>query len=168
VAAELHDHGRVGLAQPAYQLVLGQRAWDRGEHVIALGDRDARRRPAAGHAGDAGDDLGRIAPCKPHVQVHVGAVEQRIAFAHHGDDAPGIDMRCDRRRSSIVEFAHRVAISRLVLPNFGGHRIDQRQLLDPGLESAGDDGASIAAVAALGKVRDHVGFRERAHRLECQ
>src|SRR5262245_10788139 len=166
MASELHDHDRVGLAQAAHQLLLRQRAWDRGEHVVALGDRHAGRRPAARHAGDAGDDFRRIGRRKPYVEVHVGAIEQRVPLADHGDAATGIEMRRDRRRGGVVEFAHGVAVERVVLLDFSGQRIEQRQLFDPRPQLARDDGASIAAVAALGEVRDDVGFLERAHRLE--
>src|SRR5262245_24644360 len=166
MAAKLHDHDGVGLAQAAHQLLLRQRARDRGEHVVALGDRNARRRPAARHAGDAGDDFRGIGRRKSHVQMHVGAVEERIPLADHSNAATGIEIRRDRRRGRVVEFAHGVAVERIVLSDFGGQRIEQRQLFDPRAQLARDDGAGIAAVAALGEVRDDVGFLECAHRLE--
>ena len=84
-------------AQPARQLALAHRAGQHRQHVVALDDRHAGRRPAAGHGGDAGDDLGREARRQPHMQMHVGAVEQRIAFGQHGDHrAAGFEMLGDR------------------------------------------------------------------------
>ena len=106
MAAELHHHGGVGIREPALQLGLRQRGGQHHEHVVALRDRRAGRRPAAGHAGHAGDDLGRIARRQPHVQMHVGAVEQRIALADHRDGAAGVEMRGDVAAARVVEVAH--------------------------------------------------------------
>src|SRR4029077_4989036 len=103
---------------------------------------------------------------KSHVQMHVGAIEQRIPLADHRNAATGIEMCRDRRRGGVVEFAHGVAVERVVLSDFSGQRIEQRQLFDPRAQLARDGGAGIAAVATLGEVRDDIGFLERAHRLE--
>src|SRR4029077_7697179 len=51
---------------------------------------------------------------------------------------------------------------------FGRHRIEQRQLFDAGAQMAVDGTARIAGIAGLGEVRDHVGLREHAHRLQGQ
>ena len=39
------------------------------------------------------------------MQMHVGAVEQRIALAEHRDGAAGIEVRGDRRGGGVVEVA---------------------------------------------------------------
>ena len=44
------------------------------------------------------------------MQVHVGAVEQRIALAEHRDGAAGVEMRGDRRGGGVVEVVDRVAV----------------------------------------------------------
>ena len=120
--ADLHHHGGVGLGEPARQLAFGQRRRQHGEDVVALRDRHSGRRPAARHAGDAGDDLGGEPRRQPRVQMHVGAVEQRIALADHGDDAAGVEMRGDFRRGAVVEIADGVAIAVAVRRQFGGDR----------------------------------------------
>ena len=96
VAPDLHDHRRIGVGEPPGQFGLAHRAGQDGQNIVALHQRQAGLRPAAGHGGDAGDHLGRKARGKPHMQVHVGAVEQRIAFAQHRHRAARIEMRGDR------------------------------------------------------------------------
>ena len=87
MAAELHHHGGIGVQQAPLKLGLRQRRGQHDEHVVALRDRRAGQRPAAGHRGDAGHDLGPVARRKTHMQMHVGAIEQRIALADDGDGA---------------------------------------------------------------------------------
>src|SRR5216684_3237858 len=100
--------------------------------------------------------------------MHVGAVEQRIALAEHGDAAAGIKVRGNRARAAVVEFLDLAAIGGGVLRNLGGHREKQRQLDDVGLEMACDDRARIARITGLGEMRDHVGLLEGAHGFERQ
>ena len=70
------------------------------------------------------------------------------------------------RRGAVVEIADRVAIAVAACRQFGGDRIEQRQLDDVGAQVLRDDRARMAGVSGLGEMRDHVGFAERAHRLE--
>ncbi len=162
VAPDLHHHGGVGIGEAALELVFGERRRQHGEHVVALRDRRPDRRPAARHAGDAGDDLGRVARGEPHMQMHVGAVEQRIAFGDHGDDAAGVEMRGDGRGRRVVERGERLAIGGVRLGDLGRDRIEQRQLLDAGLEMRGGDGARVARVPRLGEMGDDVGLVQSA------
>ena len=46
------------------------------------------------------------------MQMHVGAVEQRIALAEHRDGAAGIEVGGDRRGGGVVEVADRAAVGR--------------------------------------------------------
>ena len=61
----------IGVGKPTHQLAFRQRRRQHGENIIALGDRHAGGRPAARHAGNAGDDLCRIARRKSRMQMHV-------------------------------------------------------------------------------------------------
>ena len=166
MTADLHHHGGVGVGEPARQLALRQRRRQHGENIVALRDRHSRRRPAARHAGDAGDDLGGEPRRQPRVQMHVGAVEQRIALADHRDDAAGIEMRGDCSRGAVVEIADGIAVAVAVLRQFGGDGIEQRQFDDFGAQVLRGDGARMTFISRFGEMRDHVGLAERAHRLE--
>ena len=44
------------------------------------------------------------------MQMHVGAVEQRVAFAQHGDRPAGLEVLGDRRRRRLVEAADRARV----------------------------------------------------------
>ena len=59
-----------------------------------------------------GHHLRRPARRQPHVQVHVGPVEQRIALAQHRHRPPGREMRLDRRRRRREEARDRRAVGR--------------------------------------------------------
>ena len=111
MAADLHHHRGVGVGKPPLELVLRQRAGQHGEHVVALRDRRADRRPAARHAGDAGarsrsDSAGRAA--------HADACRsRRTADRPRRSPRPcGPASRCAAivRRGVVVEGADRLAI----------------------------------------------------------
>ncbi len=100
------------------------------------------------------------------MQVHVGAVEQRIALADHRDAAARIEMSGERGGAAVVEGRDPAAIGGLMPGNFGGHGIEQRDLGNAGPQMAGGDGARLARIAGLGEVRDHVGLAQRPQCLE--
>ena len=167
MAAELHHHGGIGIQQAPLKLGLRQCRRQHDEHIVALRDRRAGQRPAAGHRGDAGHDLGPVARREAHMQMHVGAVEQRIALAENGDGAAGIEMARHGGGGVVVEVADGIAVGRLARRHLGRHRIKQRQLLDAGTQMLRDDPARIAGVAGLGEMRDDIGLGERARRLQA-
>ena len=97
-------------SKAALQLASGKRGGQHDEHVVALGDRRAGARPAARHRGDAGHDLGPEVRRKAHMQMHVGAVEERIALAQHRDRAAAIEMARHGGGGVVVEVADGVAV----------------------------------------------------------
>ena len=50
MAAELHHHGGIGVGKRRSSSASGKVAGNTDEHVVALRDRRAGQRPAAGHA----------------------------------------------------------------------------------------------------------------------
>src|SRR5580692_7780584 len=98
--------------------------------------------------------------------MHVGAVEQRIAFADHGDDAAGIEMRGDCSCGAVVEIADGIAVTVAVPRQFGGDGVEQRQFDDVGAQMLRGDGARMTVISRFGKMRDHVSLAERAHRFQ--
>ena len=56
------------------------------------------------------------------MQMHVGAVEQRIALADDGDHAAGVEMGGHFARGRVIERADDVAIGCFFLWHFGRHR----------------------------------------------
>ena len=127
MAAELHHHGGIRIQQAPLKLGFRQRRRQHDEHIVALRDRRAGERPAAGHRGDAGHDLGPVARRETHMQMHVGAVEQRIAFAEDGDGAARIEMARHGGGGLVVEVADGIAIRGRARRHLGRHRIEQRQ-----------------------------------------
>ena len=135
MAAELHHHRGVGIRQGGARARLPASVAGSTTNTsspCAIGA--PAERPAAGHGGDARHDLGPVARREPHVQMHVGAVEQRIALAEHRDGAAGIEMARDRGGGGVVEIADGVAVATPRSSDLGRHRIEQRQLLDAGAQ----------------------------------
>jgi hypothetical protein len=166
MTTDLHHHGGIGIGEAAFKLVFGQGAGKHGEHVVALRDRLPDRRPAAGHAGHAGDHLGRIARGKPHMEMHVRAVEQGITLGDHRDHFGLVEMRGDRSRRAVVECAQRLAIRSILLRDLGRHGIKQRQLLDSRFEVLARDSAGVARVSGLGEMGGDVGRIERGDGIQ--
>ena len=118
--------------------------------------------------GDARHDLGPVARREAHMQMHVGAVEQRIALAEDRDGAAGIEMARDGGGGVIIEVADGFAVGGRACRHLGRHRIEQRQLLDAGTQMLRDDPARVAGVARLGEMRDDVRLGECARGLQGQ
>ena len=71
------------------------------------------------------------------MQVHVGAVEQRIALADHGDGAAGIEMGGDRGGRGVVEVLDLdCSRPRALAGNLGRHRVAQGSSVTPGTRCA--------------------------------
>ena len=88
-----------------------QRPRQHAQHVVALHQRQPGLRPGPRHRRDPGDHLRRVPRRQPHVQVHVGAVEKRIALAQHRHRPPP-RVRLDRLRRPRIESLDRRAIGR--------------------------------------------------------
>jgi len=97
VAASLHDDESIGVAHPAFELVLGQRAHQHRRHVIAERDRlaTAFQQPTMRECPHQFD---LDAALQARVKMHEGAVKVRIALAEHDD--------VDRAREPCRRSAH--------------------------------------------------------------
>src|SRR4029453_7157666 len=125
-----------------------------------------RRPPTPRNSPPAGNDLGAEAGRQAHVEVHVGAVEQRVSLADHGDEAAVVEMRGEVARSAVVKGANDLAVASFVLWQLRRYREDQRQFADTRFEIACSDGPCVSAVRRLGEMCHHIGLFEHAHRLE--
>jgi hypothetical protein len=98
--ADLDDGDRIAAGEPRGQRLERDGSRHHRQHLVGAGERQAGRRPAAREAGDAGDDLGRVAVGEADVDVHVRPVEQRVALGEHRHGAPGVEVGGDggRRR----------------------------------------------------------------------
>ena len=100
------------------------------------------------------------------MQVHVGAVEHRIAFADHGNHASGFEMRGDLGGGFIIEVADRVAITGAAFRQLGRDRIEERQFDDAGAHMRRGDRARVARVSSLGEMCNDFGLSKCTRRLE--
>jgi hypothetical protein len=144
IAASLFDSRSASSA-------LGKRAGQDGHDVVALDDRHARLRPAARHRRDAGDHLGRIALGKPHMQMHVGAVEERIALAQHRDRASRLQMRGHRLGRFGIEAADLVAVVFMVARDLGGDGVEQGKFHHAGRRCASTMRRALLELPRLAK-----------------
>ena len=102
------------------------------------------------------------------MQMHVGAVEQRIALRQHGHGAAGCKVFGYFCRGFFVEGEDLRLVVGMVLVDLGGDGIVQRQFHRARPDMALDDGAGIAVGIALGEMRHDIGLSERAHGLQRQ
>lgn len=102
------------------------------------------------------------------MQMHVGAVEQRVALRQDRNHTALIEMGGYRLRRRLVEARNGSAVVVVILVDLDGDRIDQRQLDHVVAEMCIGDGAGVAIGTALGEMRDHVSLGQRAHGLERQ
>ena len=88
------------------------------------------------------------------MQMRVGAVEEGIAGADHGDILAGVELGGERRGARVVEGDKRVAITRVGLRQLGGEGIIEADELGVRIELAVDDAARIADASLLGEIGD--------------
>ena len=100
------------------------------------------------------------------MQMHVGTIEKRVALRQHGDGAAGVEMPGDAAGGLLVEGRDGGLVVAMLPVDFGGDRIDERQLDQVVAEMRAGDGFRVAVGAALGEMRHHVGLLQRAHRLQ--
>ena len=165
VTPEFHHHGRFGVAQALFQLVFRQYAGEHAQALVAVHQRGAEHRGAAEHGAHAGHHFHLIAVGQTVVQVHVGAVEERVALADHRHVLAGVQQPGDLLGAGVVEVGDHILVGERRGELLGGHRVDQRQTLLAGVQMGLDDAEGIAAVAGvvLG-LRHEVGHHRR--RLE--
>src|SRR5262245_10597804 len=89
------------------------------------------------------------------MQMGVGAVEEGIAGADHGDVLAGIELGGKRRSASIVKSDQRVAIARIRLGELGGEGIVEADELGFRIELAVNGAARITDAPLLGEIGDH-------------
>ena len=114
----------------------------------------ARRGETAGHAGDAGANLGAKARLQPHEEVHEGAVKHRIALAQQGYVASLRENDREPLRALLVKRRQRADIFGLGERPFGRHRIGQQQLLAAGAKISPRDFSRMAFASELGEIGD--------------
>lgn len=100
------------------------------------------------------------------MQVHVRAVEERVAFADHRDVAPRIEVRTDDRGGRVVEIGDHRLVAERRRQCLGRHRIDERQLRLPVPQVRLDDAVCIAFLALRDEIRDHGRGLQHAQRLD--
>ncbi len=105
---------------------------------------------------------------EPVVQVHVGAVEERVALADHGDIAPGIEMRGHHLGRRVVEVGDHALVAERRLERLGGDGVDQRQLQLRLVQMRLDDAVGIALLALGDEVGHHRRGAQVAHRFQGQ
>mmetsp|Transcript_29006 Transcript_29006/g.55658 ORF Transcript_29006/g.55658 Transcript_29006/m.55658 type:complete len:266 (-) Transcript_29006:599-1396(-) len=126
VAPDLHHDQRVGVLHPRRQRVLVQRAHQHGQDIVAPGDRRARGRPGARHAGDGGHHVGRHIILEPCVEVHERAIEKRVALAEDHDILARIRQHTDPFCALGIEFAKHLVIARIAEGDFSGDGVFHR------------------------------------------
>ncbi|KGC52753.1 hypothetical protein DO65_4952 [Burkholderia pseudomallei] len=168
VAAELHHDGGVGARETLAQLVLGQHAGEHGEALVPVDERHAEHRRAAEHRAHARHDFGVVARREPVMQIHVRAVEERIAFADHRDVAARVEMRGDERGRRIVEIGDHGFVAKRRRQRLGRHRVDERQVRLRIGQMPLDDAERVAFLALRDEVRHHGRGLQHAQRLERQ
>src|SRR5262249_28658094 len=156
----------IRLDKPPFKVLLPECTGNHRENVITLRNRRSDRRPAPRHSTHAGDDFCLETACQTHVEVHVGAVKERVALADHGDEKAIIEVRGELARSLVVERANDVAIRGFVTRQLGRHWKDQRQFPHSGLKVAGGDGAGVSGLRSFGKMRHHIGLLQHANRFQ--
>ena len=114
-APQLHDRGRLGVGQPPGELGDRKGPGEHGEHVLVTNQRGRARGRRRGDRGDPGHDLAREAAGQPVVQVHVGAVEQRIALGQDHHVATGVQMGGQPVGRRVVEGGHRAVVAARVV-----------------------------------------------------
>src|SRR5262245_51694047 len=98
--------------------------------------------------------------------MHVGAIEERVTLADHGDEKAIVEVRGELASSLVVKRANDVAIRSLVTRQLSRHWKDQRQFPHSRLKIAGGDGPGISGLRSFGKMRHNIGLLQHADRLQ--
>ncbi len=102
------------------------------------------------------------------MEVHVGAVEKRIALAQHRDCPSGEKMRGDGLGRGVVEVGDLALIGVMILVDLSRHRVVERQFGHARLQKTFDHRAAVAVASGLGEIGDDIRFAERPDRLYGQ
>ncbi|MCY1540427.1 hypothetical protein D9M68_760660 [compost metagenome] len=150
VAPELHHHGGLGVAQAVLQFIFRQHPGEHREALVAVHQGHAEHRRAAQHGADARYHFHLVAARQAVVQVHVGAVEEGVAFADHRHVAAGFQVLGHLLGGGVVEVADDGLVGQRWFQFLGGHRIDQRHALLGFRQVLLDDAEGVAALALAG------------------
>ena len=163
---QLEHHGGVGVGEPTGQFGDRQRARQHRQHLVPGHQRcrDGRRRGA--HRRHARHDDGVEPLRQPGVQMHVGAVEQRVALGEQRHVASGIQVCGDAPGGVGVEVLDRAGVAAGMIGRFGGHRIDQVLLDLPGPQVGFGDAAGDAAPVPGAVIGHHVGLADHPGGLD--
>ncbi len=113
-----------------------------------------------------GDDDGVEPPRQPGVQMHVGAVEQRVAFGEQRHVAPGVQVRGDALGRVGVEVFERTGVAAGMIRGLGGHRVDQVLLELTGPQIRFGDAAGDAVTVWGAVIGHHIGLANHPGGLE--
>ena len=120
----------------------------------------ARGAGAGRQRRDAGHDRNRAAVREPRIEIHEGAVEERIALAQHGHAPAGLRLGENLRRGRVIDI------------RLGKGAIAERHadgdLLLPAGQMAVDDGAREALALLRRRIGDDIGGADEAQRLQRQ
>ena len=165
-AAQFEHHGGVGVGEPPGQLGDGQRPGQHRQHLVAGHQRCGDGRRGGAHRRHARHDDGVEPLGQPGVQVHVGAVEQRVALGEQRHVASGIQMRGDALGGLDVEVLDGTGVAAGMIGRLGGHRVDQVLLDLAGPQVRFGDAAGDAAAVSGAVVGHHVGLADHPGGLD--
>ncbi len=151
VSAELHDDRRIGSGEARPQGRLVERPGQDRQDVVAPGHGFAGRRPAARHARDARHHRAGEAVPQANVEMHEGAVEERVSLAEQRHVATrGQSLAEDFGRLGI-EGGELGPVAGIVERDLGRDGVVQRQFLAARRDPAVRDGPGHAATPLLGE-----------------
>ena len=153
IAPGLHDDQGIGAPHVAQQIVLGQRAHQHAENIVAPGDGNSGGVPAPGHAVDAGHDLDLGAAGQPRLKMHEGAVEQGIALAEHHDVA-GCGESGKPCGPAVVKASQQLVVFDAAERQLGRNRVFHRVFRHICSQHSLDNAARLARSPCLAKIRD--------------
>ncbi|CEZ69320.1 Uncharacterised protein [Mycobacterium tuberculosis] len=90
--------------------------------------------------------------------MHVGAVEQRVAFGEQRHVAPGVQVRGDALGRVGVEVFERTGVAAGMIRGLGGHRVDQVLLELTGPQIRFGDAAGDAVTVWGAVIGHHIGL----------
>ncbi|MOA06970.1 hypothetical protein D3C78_1266410 [compost metagenome] len=140
-----------------------------GQHrqaLIAIHQRRAKHRRTAKHRAHTRHHFGLITLGQAIMQVHVGAVEERVALTDHRDIATGVQMRGEFLAGGVVEVADHLLVGQRWRQGLGGHRVHQWQQGLCVLQMRLDDAERIALFTFGHEVRHHRRLAQQAQGLD--